>query len=158
MFDAAISIRDIKRSYAWQAVQDVSKEVDISDSDLYKKFIKKYGGHFAKILKVFGQKFILIYFNNENDLMKALLDSGMEDELGQGLKIKNQNELIGKNGTFISRLSCRQRSRKNSGSENEDNDLFSDAEGGSNDFQETININDSTNLIILLVLSLNSIS
>jgi hypothetical protein len=101
MFDANVSMKDIKKSYAWQAVQDVTKEINTPNSELIKKFIKKYGGHFAKVLRIFGRKYILIYFNNKSDLMKALVDSAMEEELGQGLKIKSQDELISKDGKFI---------------------------------------------------------
>jgi hypothetical protein len=39
--------------------------------------------------------------------MAALLDSGMKDELGKGLQIKSQDELIGRNGKFISWISRR---------------------------------------------------
>jgi hypothetical protein len=135
MFDATISMKDIKKSYTWQAVQDVSKEVDISNSELIKKYIKKYGGHFAKILRVFGRKYVLIYFNNENDLMKALVDSAMVDELGNGLKLKSQDELISRNGNFIYRLSHRRRSNKKTTS---DNDLFFDLVSGTSKGQTTI--------------------
>jgi hypothetical protein len=79
MFDAAISMKDIKRLHTWQAVKDVTDEINLIEGDLIKNHIKKHGGHFAKILKVFGRKYILIYFNSEKDLMTALLDSGMKD-------------------------------------------------------------------------------
>jgi hypothetical protein len=103
-----------------------------------------YGGHFAKILRVFGRKLILIYFNNETELMKALLDSGMKDELGQGLKIKSQNELIGKDGKFISRLSRRRRSSNKFSSDGGDSDLFFDAEGELSNVQTIVGADSSS--------------
>jgi hypothetical protein len=75
--------------------------------------------------------------------MKALLDSGMEAGLGKGLKIKSQDELIGKDGKFISRLSRRRRSRKASLSDNEEHDLFFDAESFSINFQVKKAVDDS---------------
>ncbi|PKY51746.1 hypothetical protein RhiirA4_468963 [Rhizophagus irregularis] len=58
-----------------------------------------YGGHFSKIIKVNKIKYILMYFNNKNDLLKAIYKSTMKENIGDGLKIKSQDELIGEDGT-----------------------------------------------------------
>jgi hypothetical protein len=58
----------------------------------------------------------------------------MEDELGQGLKIKSQRRVNWQGWKVYS--------HKNPVSEDE-GDLFFDAEGGSNNFQEKVNINNS---------------
>ncbi|CAB5295080.1 unnamed protein product [Rhizophagus irregularis] len=39
-------------------------------------------------------------FNNEQDLFKATYDSVINEDLGNGLQIKEQNEIIGKDGSF----------------------------------------------------------
>jgi hypothetical protein len=72
-------------------------------------------------------------------MMKALYNSGMVDDLGKALQIKSQDELIGKNGNFISRLSHRRRSNKTSISTDSDNDLFFDAGDGTSKVQTKIN-------------------
>lgn len=45
----------------------------------------------------------MIYFNNENDLMQAIYKSTMEEDIGRGLQMKDQDELIGKDGVFKKR-------------------------------------------------------
>ncbi|PKC71875.1 hypothetical protein RhiirA1_390209 [Rhizophagus irregularis] len=60
----------------------------------------KYGGHFSKIIKANKIKYILMYFNNENDFLQAVYKSTMDESLGDGLKIKSQHELIGVEGTY----------------------------------------------------------
>jgi hypothetical protein len=62
MFDAAISMKDIKRLHTWQAVKDVTDEINLTEGELIKNYIKKYGGHFAKILKVIWKEIYLDLF------------------------------------------------------------------------------------------------
>jgi hypothetical protein len=65
----------------------------------------KYGGHFSKIIKINKIKYVLIYFNNESDLLKAIYISTMkENNIEDALKIKSQDELIGNNGTYKKRF------------------------------------------------------
>ncbi|PKY43592.1 hypothetical protein RhiirA4_457608 [Rhizophagus irregularis] len=45
-------------------------------------------------------EYILMYFNNEQELFKVTYDSAMNEDLGNWLQIKDQNELIGKDGSF----------------------------------------------------------
>ncbi|RGB23155.1 hypothetical protein C1646_774943 [Rhizophagus diaphanus] len=39
-----------------------------------------------------------MYFINEKDMMKAIYDSTMNEDLGKGLQIKGQDETIDKDG------------------------------------------------------------
>jgi hypothetical protein len=73
------------------------------EHEIIKDYNKNLGGHFAKIIKINTIKYILIYFNNESDLLKAIYRSTMEEDLGKGLQIKSQDELIGKEGTYKKR-------------------------------------------------------
>ncbi|PKY34094.1 hypothetical protein RhiirB3_453508 [Rhizophagus irregularis] len=70
----------------------------MNDYTIIKDHIRKYGGHFAKIIKINKVKYILMYFKNEQDLFKATYDSVMNEDLGKGLQIKRQDEIIGKDG------------------------------------------------------------
>ncbi|EXX60839.1 uncharacterized protein OCT59_019255 [Rhizophagus irregularis] len=45
-------------------------------------------------------KYDLMYFNNEQDLFKVTYQSAMTGDLGNGLQIKTQDEIIGKDGSF----------------------------------------------------------
>ncbi|PKC04499.1 hypothetical protein RhiirA5_422179 [Rhizophagus irregularis] len=45
-------------------------------------------------------KYDLMYFNNEQDLFKVTYQSAMTEDLGNGLQIKTQDEIIGKDGSF----------------------------------------------------------
>ncbi|PKY25352.1 hypothetical protein RhiirB3_440258 [Rhizophagus irregularis] len=54
----------------------------------------QYGGHFAKIIKINKFKYIL------SDLLKAIYKSTMEEDMGKGLQMKGQDEIIGKNGVL----------------------------------------------------------
>ncbi|PKY52981.1 hypothetical protein RhiirA4_485951 [Rhizophagus irregularis] len=66
-------------------------------------FIGQYGGHFAKVIKIFKIKYILIYFNNERDTLEAIYRSTMDEDMGKGLQMKSQEELIGTNGVYKKR-------------------------------------------------------
>ncbi|PKC12349.1 hypothetical protein RhiirA5_410921 [Rhizophagus irregularis] len=101
MFDAKLDSSVIKRRYGWQAYRKLDKEeIEKKDDEIIKDYNKTFGGHFAKLIRINKIKYILIYFNNENDLMKAIYKSTMEEDLGKGLKIKLQDELIGEEGTY----------------------------------------------------------
>ncbi|PKB98199.1 hypothetical protein RhiirA5_430557 [Rhizophagus irregularis] len=101
MFDTKISSRNIKKRYSYQAVKKLNdQENEKNEYTIIKDCIKKYDGHrhFAKIIKINTVKYILMYFNNEQELFKATYDSAMNKDLSKGLQIKKQNELIGKDG------------------------------------------------------------
>ncbi|CAB4431328.1 unnamed protein product [Rhizophagus irregularis] len=101
MFDAKLDASAIKRRYEWQAYKKLDKEeLDQKDEKIIKDYNAALGGHFAKVIKINKIKYILMYFNNENDLLKAIYRSTMEEDLGKGLKIKLQDELIGDEGTY----------------------------------------------------------
>lgn len=78
----------------------IELENEMNDYTIIKDHIWKYGGHFAKIIKINKVKYIIMYFNNEQDLFKATYDSVMNEDLGKGLQIKGQDEIIGKDGSF----------------------------------------------------------
>ncbi|PKB93411.1 hypothetical protein RhiirA5_441356 [Rhizophagus irregularis] len=103
MFDAKLDTKKIKERYNWQAYKKLDdKEKDILDFTLIKDYIGKYGGNFAKVIKINKIKFILIYFN-EKDLLQAIYRSTMDEDMGKGLQMKGQEELIGMNGVFTKR-------------------------------------------------------
>ncbi|RGB31981.1 hypothetical protein C1646_670509 [Rhizophagus diaphanus] len=60
-------------------------------------------GSFCQIIKINKIKYILIYFNNEKDLMQAIYRSTTGEDLGKGLQMKSQDELIGKDGVYKKR-------------------------------------------------------
>lgn len=63
MFNTKLSTQDIKKIYRWQAVKKLGEKLEKADHEIIKDCIKEYGGHFA----------FLIYFNNENDMMKSII-------------------------------------------------------------------------------------
>ncbi|RGB34943.1 hypothetical protein C1646_759931 [Rhizophagus diaphanus] len=67
---------------------------DIPDYKIIKNHISDFGGHFAKIIKVNKIKYILMYINNEKSMLKVVYDSAMNEELGNGLQIEDQDEII----------------------------------------------------------------
>ncbi|PKY49639.1 hypothetical protein RhiirA4_465708 [Rhizophagus irregularis] len=100
-----MSPADIKKRYEWQAYKKIDKLPGQDDCTFLKIMNSKYGGHFSKIIKINKTRYILIYFNNENDLLKAIYQSTMDEEnMDNGLKIKSQDELIGENGTYKKRV------------------------------------------------------
>ncbi|PKC66854.1 hypothetical protein RhiirA1_441485 [Rhizophagus irregularis] len=101
MFDAKLDASAIKKRCEWQAYRKLDKEeLDKKDEEIIKDYNAALGRHFAKVIKINKIKYILMYFNNENDLLKAIYKSTMEEDLGKGLKIKLQDELIGDNGMY----------------------------------------------------------
>ncbi|PKK58319.1 hypothetical protein RhiirC2_796507 [Rhizophagus irregularis] len=64
------------------------------DHEIIKKYNVEFGGNFVKVIKINKIKYILIYFNNENDLMKAIYDSTMiEDKIGiNSFKVPTQTK------------------------------------------------------------------
>ncbi|PKY50011.1 hypothetical protein RhiirA4_466241 [Rhizophagus irregularis] len=57
------------------------------------EYNKKYGGHFAKIIKIDKIKYILIYFNSEKDLLQAIYKSTMDEDIGKGLQMKGRKSV-----------------------------------------------------------------
>ncbi|PKY43921.1 hypothetical protein RhiirA4_458036 [Rhizophagus irregularis] len=86
----------ISQFLGMQALKKITTGSEVLNSEIIKENIKKYGGFFGKIIRVNKIKYILIYFNNENDIMMK----GMNDDIGSGLQLKSQDELIRKNGDF----------------------------------------------------------
>ncbi|PKY43769.1 hypothetical protein RhiirA4_457852 [Rhizophagus irregularis] len=73
MFDAKLSASAIKRRYEWQAYKKLNKEEsEKRDYEVIKEYNKVLGGHFSK----------------------AIYRSTMDDDLGKGLQMKSQDELI----------------------------------------------------------------
>lgn len=103
MFDAKLTPRQIKQRYSWQAIKKIDVNSKKLDHEEIKEYIRIYDGHFAKIINKI--KYTLIYFNNEQDMMKAI------HEIGAGLLLKSQDELIDKDGKFRAR-GTRQKSKQ----------------------------------------------
>jgi hypothetical protein len=105
MFDAKMTPADIKKRYEWQAYKRYNELPGTPEYTALKTMNTQYGGHFSKIIKINKIKYVLIYFNNEKDLLKAIYKSTMEEtNMENGLKIKSQDELIGENGTYKKRF------------------------------------------------------
>ncbi|PKK56496.1 hypothetical protein RhiirC2_799883 [Rhizophagus irregularis] len=83
MFDAKLRASAIKRRYEWQVYKKLNKEEsEKRDYEVIKEYNKVLGGHFVK----------------------AIYKSTMDDDLGKGLQMKSQDELIGKDGTYKKRF------------------------------------------------------
>ncbi|CAB4432617.1 unnamed protein product [Rhizophagus irregularis] len=105
MFDAKMSPADIKKRYEWQAYKKYNELPGMPEYKALKTINTQYEGHFSKIIKINKIKYVLIYFNNEKDLLKAIYKSTMEEtNMENGLKIKSQDELISENGTYKKRF------------------------------------------------------
>lgn len=79
MFDSSLSAREINKRFFWQTVREIAKDNGAIDGVLIiKDYIKNYGGHFGKIIRINKIRYILIYFNNEDDIMNAVYKSAME--------------------------------------------------------------------------------
>ncbi|PKY28730.1 hypothetical protein RhiirB3_445049 [Rhizophagus irregularis] len=105
MFDAKMSTTEIKKKYEWQGYKKFIDLPGRPEHEGLKAANLKYGGLFSKIIKINKIKYILIYFKDEKDLMKAIYNSTMEEEnMENGLKIKSQDELITENGTYKKRF------------------------------------------------------
>lgn len=104
IFDANMHAQEIRNRFRWQAIKklddDATKENHVSIIEKYKV---QYNCCFAKVIKVCKTNYILLYFNNKNSMMKVIYDSTTKDELGKGLQIKSQDELLGRDGSFIMR-------------------------------------------------------
>jgi hypothetical protein len=97
MFDDKLLSNEIRRQFSWQAVKKISEDNEQLDHEIIKDTIKNYGGFFAKIIKLNKKKYILVYFNNEKDMMKAIYDSTINEKMGESLQL---DELIDKNNSF----------------------------------------------------------
>ncbi|GET67162.1 hypothetical protein GLOIN_2v1771116 [Rhizophagus irregularis DAOM 181602=DAOM 197198] len=81
----------------------IKRNTRVNDGEIIVEHIEKYGGHFGKVIRINKIKYILIYFNNENEMMNTIYKSAMEDKLGAGFQIKSQDELIMNDGKFRTR-------------------------------------------------------
>ncbi|PKY34230.1 hypothetical protein RhiirB3_453751 [Rhizophagus irregularis] len=82
MFDAKLDAEKIRKSYSWQAYKKLGeKDEKSTDYEIVKNFIGQYDGHFAKVIKIFKIKYILIYFNNERDTLEAIYRSTMDEDM-----------------------------------------------------------------------------
>ncbi|POG74679.1 hypothetical protein GLOIN_2v1771116 [Rhizophagus irregularis DAOM 181602=DAOM 197198] len=89
MFYSDLTPLELSKKFGWQAVKKIVTGNDITDGEIIRENIKKYGGFFGKVIRVIKIKYILLYFNNENEIMNTFYKSGMEDEIGQGLQLKD---------------------------------------------------------------------
>ncbi|CAB4426611.1 unnamed protein product [Rhizophagus irregularis] len=71
-------------------------------------------------------------------MMNTVYKSGMKDEIGQGLQLKSQGELIGKDDNFKSRRIYKTRPDNNV-SEKSDDEQFYDTRDGLTDPKEILN-------------------
>ncbi|PKK55509.1 hypothetical protein RhiirC2_802219 [Rhizophagus irregularis] len=82
MFDAKLDAEKIRKSYSWQAYKKLGeKDKKSTDYEIVKNVIGQYDGHFAKVIKIFKIKCILIYFNNERDTLEAIYRSTMDEDM-----------------------------------------------------------------------------
>ncbi|PKY25284.1 hypothetical protein RhiirB3_440168 [Rhizophagus irregularis] len=113
-----MSPTDIKKRYEWQAYKKFNDLPGMPKYENLKTMNQKYGGHFSKIIKINKIKYILIYFNNENDLLKAIYKSTMDERWVEDKNakpptdhistiprtLKEHEELDNLNSTFKGRL------------------------------------------------------
>ncbi|PKC03602.1 hypothetical protein RhiirA5_423513 [Rhizophagus irregularis] len=79
MFDAKLSAEKIKKRYFWQAYKKLDeKDEKSTDYEVVKKFIGI-------------------------DTLKAIYKSTMDEEMGNGLQLKSQDDLIGSNRVYKQR-------------------------------------------------------
>lgn len=53
MFDTKLDAGQIKKRYSWQAYKKLDeKDKKRTEYEVVKKFVKTYGGHFAKVIKI----------------------------------------------------------------------------------------------------------
>ena len=98
MFDSRLSYRQIKDKYRWQAIKRLETDVQQDDILVIKELVEKYQGFFGKIIRVKGMRFIIIYFNKEEDLTKAIDESVKTHDAEFGLWIKKEVDYIDENG------------------------------------------------------------
>ncbi|RGB33715.1 hypothetical protein C1646_761418 [Rhizophagus diaphanus] len=67
---------------------------DMESIFIKKDIVREYCGYFAKIVKISKDEIYLMYFNNEQDLFKVTYQSAMIEDLGNGLQINAQDEII----------------------------------------------------------------
>ncbi|PKY42955.1 hypothetical protein RhiirA4_456856 [Rhizophagus irregularis] len=93
--------------YCLQAVKEITVDNGAIDGVIVKEHIKKYGGHFGK-----------------NDMMNAVYKPAMEDKIGKGFKLKSQDEIILKNGTFGTRRIQKTTPNNNANHTSEDEQFY----------------------------------
>ncbi|PKK67296.1 hypothetical protein RhiirC2_835706, partial [Rhizophagus irregularis] len=114
MFDVKLNATAIKKRYEWQAYKKIDNVDDLKkkDEEIIKEYIKIFGGHFAKIIKINKIKYILMYFNNENELLKRFIGPRWKTIWEKAFKIKGQDELIGEEGVYKKRFGINRVKRK----------------------------------------------
>ncbi|PKY54372.1 hypothetical protein RhiirA4_473160 [Rhizophagus irregularis] len=112
--------REVKDKFCWQAIKRLETDVQSSDVQVLKDFVKDYNAFFGKIVRVKGMRFIILYFNKESQLMSAINESTKKYEIGHGLWIKKQDDFIDDNGDLqeinSGRLNNRNKTSRSSGS------------------------------------------
>ncbi|PKY58995.1 hypothetical protein RhiirA4_481387 [Rhizophagus irregularis] len=103
MFDSRLSYDEIKRKFRWQACKQIEQDSDRDDITLIKDFVKTYRAFYGKIVRVKGKRFIILYFNKEDDLMKAVTDSLKVYDLELALLIKRESDFINDKGELQGR-------------------------------------------------------
>lgn len=85
MVDSNLTPNQVKEKFSWQAFKKLDKETGtmetMKDSEVIKHYNKKYGGFFGKIVRIDKIKYVLMYFNNESDVKRAISKSTMEDDI-----------------------------------------------------------------------------
>ncbi|PKY57462.1 hypothetical protein RhiirA4_478540 [Rhizophagus irregularis] len=94
MFDSDLSPQELRNRYGWQACKKISIESNATTVELLKKILRNMKD-VSEVIRINKIRYILIYFNNENEI-NAIYKSGMEDDMGLGIQLKSQDELIGK--------------------------------------------------------------
>ncbi|PKY57008.1 hypothetical protein RhiirA4_428672 [Rhizophagus irregularis] len=98
MFDSDLSPQELRNRYGWQACKKISIESNATTVELLKKILRNMKD-VSEVIRINKIRYILIYFNNENEI-NAIYKSGMEDDMGLGIQLKSQDELIGKDGSL----------------------------------------------------------
>ncbi|UZO03369.1 uncharacterized protein OCT59_023776 [Rhizophagus irregularis] len=88
MFDSRLTYHQVKDKFRWQTSMKLEVESLVKDSIVIKEHISKYGAFFWKVIKGSKMRFILLYFNNEFDLLVALEKSVRTETTGNGLQLK----------------------------------------------------------------------
>jgi hypothetical protein len=64
---------------------------------------KEYGASFAKLIKVHGRKYVLLYYTQETKMKQSLEKSILTEPPEERLMSKSQEDLINKEGNFVRR-------------------------------------------------------
>ncbi|PKY56190.1 hypothetical protein RhiirA4_476286 [Rhizophagus irregularis] len=100
MFDSKLAYAEVKEKFRWQASKELGEDVCKDDVKVIKEYVKTYHAFFGKIIRVNGMRFLILYFNRETDLMKAINDAIELHDIGNGLWIKKPTDFIDNNGNI----------------------------------------------------------